>query len=79
VKEKVMKLFTLLALVIGLGLAPAYAQQEVDPDHFDAQPAKAAALPAHQRLHASSLHHHSRVHMARHNGTQLHHHAHTSA
>lgn len=52
-----MQILRVAALVLSLGLMSAYAQQEVDPDHFD-QP---ASKPVAQQVnHAAAQHHHSR-------------------
>jgi hypothetical protein len=55
-----MKSLSLLTLVHTLGLGPAVAQQEVDPDHFDQPVSKAAVQPAH---HAACCHARPRDHV----------------
>ena len=47
-----MKSLQLLVLVLAAGLTQVYAQQEVDPDHFD-QPASQTAV---QKANVSRLH-----------------------
>jgi len=71
----------LFALILALGMTQAYAQQEVDPDHFD-QPASHVAARSSQHGHLTAQHRHqrSRVHLASKHGVKSHHHhAHASA
>ena len=69
-----MKLFSMLALMVALGLAPAYAQQEVDPDHFDSPASKPVVQQSHHAQQASlSRNHHKRVHLASRNAGKAHH------
>jgi len=65
----------LFALILALGMTQAYAQQEVDPDHFD-QPAShvAAHSSQHGHLTAQHRHHRSNVHVASKHGLKSHHH-----
>jgi hypothetical protein len=64
-------------------LVPAYAQQEIAPDHFDQVQTQAASAPKSQAgmKTASSHHQASQVRMAsKHSSNRLHHHqAHPSA
>ncbi len=75
-----MKALQLFALILALGVAPAFAQQEVDPDHFD-QPAAKASLQKAPASHSSAqrLHQHSRTLASNHAGRVHHHHSHTAA
>ncbi len=63
-------------------LVPAYAQQEVDPDHFDQVQAKAPVSKSQADHKMASSHHHaSHVRLAsKHSSNRSHHHqAHASA
>ncbi len=74
-----MKALQLFALILALGLAPVFAQQEVDPDHFD-QPAAKAAVHKSHGSHLIAQHQHSRNHnlASNHAGRAHHHHSHTA-
>lgn len=75
-----MKSLQLFALVLGLGLAPVYAQQEVAPDHFDQAPSQAAVQQAHGSQ-SSAKHQRQRNHAtlaSNHAGKAHHHHARTA-
>ncbi len=77
-----MKLLRLFALILAFGLTQAaYAQQEVDPDHFDQSAAQVSAHSVAHGQHLSAQHRQKRhVHLASKHGGKLHHpHAHTSA
>jgi len=73
-----MQVLRIAALVLSLGLMSAYAQQEVNPDHFDSPASKPVAQ---QVNHAAAQHHHNRQLLAsKHAGKKNHtHHARTSA
>jgi hypothetical protein len=77
-----MKSVRLLVFLMALGTLsafPAYAQQEVDPDHFDQSAAKVNNAKAHSAPQAASAHHHAkRAHVktaSRHGGGKAHHQA----
>jgi hypothetical protein len=80
--EVIMKSLRSLALMLVVStfpsfLVPAYAQQEVDPDHFDQVQTNAASAPKSQAgLKTSSSHHQaSQVRVAsKHSGNRSHHH-----
>lgn len=62
----------LFALILALGMTQAYAQQEVDPDHFDQQASHVAAHNS-QRAHLTAEHRQqrSRLHLAsKHGGSR---------
>jgi hypothetical protein len=65
-----MQILRVAALVLSLGLMSAYAQQEVNPDHFDSP----ASTPVAQQVnHAAAQHHHSRQVLAsKHAGKKSH-------
>lgn len=68
----------ILTLVVGVStalVAPAYAQQEVDPDHFDYAAQKATAQKAHSghKMSPSNRHQHSRATMASRHRSRAHH------
>ena len=75
-----MKALQLFALILGLGLAPVYAQQEVDPDHFD-QPAAKTVVQKAPASHSTAqrAHQHNQTVASNHSGKVHHHHAHTAA
>jgi hypothetical protein len=73
-----MQVLRIAALVLSLGLMSAYAQQEVDPDHFDSP----ASKPSVQQVqHSAAQHRHSRQMLASQHGGKKNHsrHARTSA
>lgn len=77
-----MKALQLFALVLALGVAPAFAQQEVDPDHFDQPAAKAPVVQKAQASQLKAQHAHKRNHeslASNHAGHVHHHHARTAA
>jgi hypothetical protein len=70
-----MKALQLFALILALGVAPAFAQQEIDPDHFDQPAAKAAVQKSHgSHLNAQRQHRHSQNLASR----AHHHHSHNA-
>jgi len=75
-----MKALQLFALILALGVAPAFAQQEIDPDHYDQPAAKAAAQKA-PVSHSSAQRQHQRNQTvaSNHGGKVHHHHSHTAA
>jgi len=72
-----MKALQLFALILALGLAPVFAQQEVDPDHFD-QPAAKAAVQKSHGSHLNAQRQHNQRLASNHAGKARHHHSHTA-
>jgi len=73
-----MKHIRLIALIVALPFSLAYAQQEVDPDHFDANAARPAVHKTQHVQHesAAQANHHVRLaHSRKAHG----HHGHVSA
>ena len=84
-----MKLFRLLALMLAIGILPAFliqarAQQEVDPDHYEPMQVSQVSRPG-AKAHADHMtaytgHRHSHTRMAsKHSGRANHHRARMSA
>jgi hypothetical protein len=77
--------FFVLMMVVSIFSAfvlQAYAQQEVDPDHFDQVSANAPASPKAQANHKTVSSHHQTRHVqlaSKHSGRSHHHQAHASA
>ena len=71
------KALQLFALILALGLAPVFAQQEVDPDHFD-QPTAKAAVHQSRGSHLNAQHQHHQTLASNHAGKAHHHHSHTA-
>ena len=77
-----MKLFRLLALMLAIGILPAFliqarAQQEVDPDHYEPMQVSQVSRPGAK---AYTGHRHSHTRMAsKHSGRANHHRARVSA
>ncbi|MGB7554014.1 MAG: hypothetical protein WBM04_06555 [Candidatus Korobacteraceae bacterium] len=85
-----MKLFRLLTLILAIGVFSAFpmhafAQQEVDPDHYDqpaAVQANAHGSKAQGNHKMASAHHQGQNHTrlaSKHSGKANHHRAHVSA
>jgi len=71
-----MKALQLFALILALGVAPVFAQQEIDPDHFDQPAAKVAVQQNHgSHLNAQRQHQHNHQTLAK----AHHHHSRTAA
>lgn len=64
-----MQVLRLAVLVLSLGLMSAYAQQEVEPDHYDQAPSKPAV---HQVQHSKAQHRHSQLLASKHAGKKNH-------
>jgi hypothetical protein len=77
--------FFVLMMVVSIFPAfvvQAYAQQEVDPDHFDQVSANAPASPKAQANHKTASSHHQASHVrlaSKHSGKSHHHQARVSA
>ena len=64
-----MQVLRLAALVLSLGLMSAYAQQEVNPDHYDSP----ASKPVVQKVqHSAAQHQHNRQVLASKQGKKSH-------
>jgi hypothetical protein len=71
---KAFRLFVLMITMVAFsGLA--YAQQEVDPDHFDQATTKLVAAKSHSGHKTSSSHHHHNKMASKHSGSKQHHHS----
>jgi hypothetical protein len=73
---KSIRLFVLMITIVAFsGLSiQAYAQQEVDPDHFDQPTTKSVATKSHSGHKSGSSHHHHNKMASKHSGSKGHHH-----
>jgi hypothetical protein len=71
-----MQVLRLAALVLSLGLMSAYAQQEVNPDHYDSPAPKPVV---HQVQHSAAQHQHNRQLLASKHAAKKNHTRHASA
>jgi hypothetical protein len=77
--EAIVKNFRLLALMLALGVFPAFstlahAQAEVDPDHYDQAPPKAQVSQSNHKVASATHKAHSNVRVASKHTNRVHHH-----